>query len=118
MPDLEEIPHKIRRGPRGYAAYRHSMMQRGGLTRSQISSAEQNVSSRAKRRRGRPYSRGRGIARAELLSQHEEVVSQLLEEDVERGLQLKSPSKSIKEKIFPNLREGKFMREYEINTNY
>lgn len=49
-----------------------------------------------------------------MLSQHEQVVSELREEDVERGLTLKSPVKSIDEN-FPILNEGTWIHEYEEN---
>lgn len=114
MPSLDEIPHKKPklksppvRGPRGYAAYRNSSMKIGGLSRPQTPAAVQDVSSQLTRVRGHSNARirRRGIPRAEMLSQHEQVVSELREEDVERGLTLKSPVKSIDEN-FPILNEG------------
>lgn len=89
-------------------------MKRGGLTRSQTSSALQD-SARIKRRPGRPPLHVRGIRRAEFLQQHEQVVSELLEEDVERGLKLKSPNKPVNEKSVLNLNEGKHTNAKKFN---
>lgn len=100
---------------RGYAAYRHSLMQRSGLPHSQTqastSTAVRSGNYRVKRRIGRPRG-SRGVARAELLSQHEAIANELLEEDIARGLELNSPrKKSNKGRNLP-LNEGIFTNKY------
>lgn len=85
----EFIPPKMQRNqsnkPRGHAAYR---------ARSQT---------RARRGRARGYSM---IERAEMLSRHEGTVEELREEDLERGLKIKSPHKTVRERNLPVLSKG------------
>lgn len=103
-----------RRG-RGDTAFRRSLMQRSGLSRSQMksstSTAAQSASYRVKDRVGRPRgsARTKRVLRAELLSQHEIIVDELLEEDAIRGSQLDSPRETIKLEGACLLSEGKFL---------
>lgn len=106
-----------RRG-RGDAAYRRSLMQRSGLSRSQTQSSAsttaQSASYRLKRHIGRPRGsvRTKRIPRPELLSQHEIIVDELREEDIARGSESNFPRETLKVEENSSLNEGKFTNKY------
>lgn len=97
------LPKKQRnqsKKPRGYAAFRQSVMQRG---RSQTQT--QPIRGRGIVRRGR----GRGsiaIDRVEMLSQHTKIVEELHEEDLARGLTITSQCKTVRDKNLKVLSKG------------
>lgn len=102
VPPSPKKKPKIERSNRKLRGHQHHQGSSSTLTISNLD---------VKRDGGRGRSRGRGIrrmgiSRAEFLSQHEQIVEELCEEDIERGLTLNTPCKTIRKKIPSILTNG------------